>query len=236
MVREALPTLSGADPMTALKALRAYVVKLGKELTLMLENISEEDLAPALRERVIERTESSIGQLKNEIIETAKEIEAASDRIELMLVNSYAAKSEIGEYTEKALHEITVDGKGVTQFFEEVSELSGRLTEAEGQISENGSGVADSLNAVQRINAYIRTGKLADGVYGIEIGNFSGGESAPYKVRLSENRLSFFVGGDEAAYFSDNSMYISRARVPFSLSVGGCTLKNDKGLTVVAEG
>jgi hypothetical protein len=236
MVRDALPTLSGSDPMTALKALRAYVVKLGKELTFMLENISEEDLTPALRERLIKRAESSIGQLKNEIIETAKEIREVSDRIELELVNKYAAKSEIGEYTEQALHEITVDGKGVTQFFEEISTLSGRLGDAEGQISVNESGIADTLNAVQKINAYIRTGKLEDGVYGIEIGNFSGGESAPYKVRLSENRLSFFVNGDEAAYFSDNSMYISRARVPFSLLVGGCTLKNYKGLTFVAEG
>ena len=236
MTITSMPRLSENDPIRSLKALRSYVIKLDKSLSLLLENISEDDLSPALRERVIERTENSIDQLKNEIIETAEEIRQTGDRIELALINEYVAKSDIGTYTEDALHRISVDGKGVTQYFEEISEISERLDTAETKILENEAGVSNNVTEVQKINAYIRTGKLEDGVYGIEIGNFSGGDTAPYKVRLSENRLSFYVGGDEAAYFSDNSMYISRARVPFSLSVGGCTLKNDKGLTFVAEG
>lgn len=236
MLTSSMPAIDEKDPLGSLKALRSYLVRLNKALDDAVGSIDEEALSPALKERIITKTESGIDELKNEIIETAREIRETSDRIELQLVNEYVAKGDIGSYTEEALQRISVDGKGVTQYFEEISSLTERVGGAERAIQENGEAIGEGAASIGRINAYVRTGKLDDGIYGIEIGNFSGGAEAPYKVRLSENRLSFFVFGEEAAYFSDNSMYISRARVPFSLSVGGCTMKSDRGLTFVAEG
>lgn len=231
-----LPVYDDSDPIEQLKALRKYVVRLDRALSEISGNVSEADLSPSLKRRVIDSTEQSIDKLRSEIIETAREIRQTGERIELELINGYVAKGDIGTYTEDALQCISLDGKGVTQYFEEITSISERMDEAEAKLLESSELIGENAASVQKINAYVRTGKLDDGVYGIEIGNFSGGESAPYKVRLSENRLSFYVGGDEAAYFSDNSMYISRARVPITLSVGSCTLRNDRGLTFTAEG
>ena len=230
-----LPSIDEADSEKALKELRSYIIRLDRQLSLLLDNVGEDNLSPSLKQKIYTDTESGINALKNEIIETATYIKELGDKIELKLVNEYVAKSEIGEYTEDALHRITLDGKGIVQYFEEVSTLSERLDAAEGGIVEGKEASGTNATEISRINAYIRTGKLADGVYGIEIGNFTGGENAPYKVRLSENRLSFFVGSEEAAYFSDNSMYISRANVPTTLKVGGCMLKNENGLSITAE-
>lgn len=224
-----LPDISG-DTAASLKEIKSYIIRLDRQLSLLLDNVGSENLAPELKEKIYVQADMQMGVLKNEIIETAKEIKAVSDRIDLRLESDYVAKSELGQYTEQAIQDIRVDGKGITQFFEEVSALSQRMDGAEGDIAGEMESV-EALNvSINKINAYIRTGKLADGVYGVEIGNMSGQDS-PYKVRLCENRLSFFVGGEEVAYFSDNYMYINRASVPFSLSIGGCVMKRDNGLS-----
>ena len=228
-----LPLIDEKDPSASLRELKSYIVRLDRSLGIILENVGADNLEPQLKAQILEHTDQISDSLKNEIIETATQIKELSDKIELSLANEYVAKSDIGTYTEQALQNITLDGKGITQYFEEVSQISQRMDIAEREMQ---SGDEKAQASISRINAYIRTGKLDDGIYGVEIGNFAGDNTAPYKVRLSENRLSFYVGGDEAAYFSDNSMYISRACVPITLTVGGCTLKNDNGLTFTAQG
>lgn len=230
-----LPDISPTETVKAIKEIKSYIVRLNRRLSTLTESISEENLSPALRQKIYTETDNSLSGLKNEIIETAKQITETGDKIELKLMSEYVAKSDIGEYTEEALQNITVDGKGITQMFTEVSQISGRMESAENAIGENSAQCENLQSGISKINAYIRTGKLDEGVYGIEIGNFSDTASAPYKVRLSENRLSFYIGTDEVAYFSDNSMYISRANIPLTLTVGGCTIKNDSGLSFVCE-
>jgi len=230
-----LPDIKEADTLLALREIKSYIIRLDRQLSLLLSNVGEDNLSPQLKSRIYSETEQKIGNVKNEIIETATYIKELGDKIELKLANEYVAKGELGQYTEEALQRITVDGKGIVQYFEELTELSERLDTAEGVLNAGDEKTDTLVSEISKINAYIRTGKLADGVYGIEIGNFSGGSTAPYKVRLSENRLSFFVGNEEAAYFSDNSMYISRASVPNTLTVGSCTVKNDNGITFTAQ-
>ena len=226
-----LPVLDGADTENAIAQLKGYVIRLDRQLSVLLSGIGENDLSPALKSRIFGSAERQTGALKNEIIETAQQIRELSDRLELKLRSEYVAKGEVGQYAEQAFHNITVDGKGVTQYFEEIQSLSERLDGAQTESSEALEAFRTELKS---LSAYIRTGKLADGVYGIEIGSLGEGVT-PYKVRLSDNRLSFFVGGEEAAYFSDNSMYISRANVPLMLTVGGCVMKSDRGLSLTAE-
>ena len=224
-----LPDITG-DTAYSLREIKSYIIRLDRQLSLLLDNVGSENLAPNLRDAIYVHTQEELGSLKNEIIETATEIKAISDRIDLRLESDYVAKSELGQYTEQAFQDIRVDGKGVTQFFEEITELSERMQDAESGLASGSEGL-DAVNvSLSKINAYIRTGKLADGVYGVEIGNMSGQDS-PYKVRLSENRLSFYVGGEEVAYFSDNYMYINRASVPISMSIGDCVMKSDNGLS-----
>ena len=222
----------------AISEIKSYLIRLDRRLRLIFDGLgTSEGLAGSatLSTGRAEVTSSDIRDLKAEIIRTANEIKLTRDVINLKLQNDYVAKSDIGEYTEEALQNITVDGKGITQMFTEVSQISGRMDSAENAIGENSAQCENLQSGISKINAYIRTGKLDEDVYGIEIGNFSDTASAPYKVRLSENRLSFYIGTDEVAYFSDNSMYISRANIPLTLTVGGCTIKNDSGLSFVCE-
>lgn len=225
-----LPEIRPENTESALREIRSYIIRLDRQLSLLLDNVGTENLAPELYTRVYTDTENKVSGLKNEIIETATQIKAVSDEINLRLESDYVAKSEIGDYTEQAFHDIRVDGKGITQLFEEISAVSERVDAAENGIAENGNSCTQVNTEISKINAYIRTGKLQDGVYGIEIGNFSGGNTAPYKVRLSESKLSFYIADVEVAYFSDNSMFINRATVPELLTVGGCAVKMENGL------
>ncbi len=230
-----LPDIKTDDTENALREIRGYIVRLDRALSLLLDNVGSENLAPELYERVYAGTDKKIGILKNEIIETATEIREVSDKINLRLESDYVAKSDIGEYTEQAFQQITVDGKGVTQYFEEMSGITERLDGIEENVTENENSLVHTNAEISKINAYIRTGKLEDGVYGIEIGNFAGENVVPYKVRLSENKLAFYIANAEVAYFSDNSMYINNASVPNLLKIGECTVKSEYGLSFCCQ-
>ncbi|MBQ9692210.1 MAG: hypothetical protein IJV70_03545 [Clostridia bacterium] len=225
-----LPDIRNLEENEDIEEIRSYLIRLSRGLGSALENISEENISKSLRQKGFSSTEKEIGKLKNDIIRTAEEIRSTGEKIALKLSSEYVAKSEIGQYAENAFQQIEINGKGVTQYFEELSAISQRVADAES--SASGADKKSELLSVslQKINAYVRTGKLAEGVYGIEIGNFTDGENAPYKVRLSENRLAFYIGNEEVAYFSDDSMYISRASIPISLTVGDCLIMNDDGL------
>lgn len=53
-------------------------------------------------------------------------------------------------------------------------------------------------------------------VDGLELGV----EGSPFVVKLSNNKLSFLQGGVEVAYVSNNSLYITEARVTDRLAIG----------------
>ncbi len=225
-----LPDINNPSGDRDIEEIKSYLVRLDRNLGVFLENIGEENLSRELRENGMSSTGKELGKLKNEIIKTANEIRETGERLALKLSSEYVAKSDIGEYTENAFQQIEVNGKGVTQYFEELSSISQRVADAENTVSESNIKNEALSTEIKKINAYVRTGKLADGIYGIEIGNFTSGEHAPYKVRLSENRLAFYIGNDEVAYFSDDSMYISKASIPLSLTVGDCVIKNESGM------
>ena len=218
----------------AVSEIKSYLIRLDRRLRLILDDIGtaerrgDTSSLPGLPQVSM----SDIKDLKDEIIRTANEIKLTRDVINLKLQNDYVAKSDIGEYTENAIQNIEIDGKGVTQYFSEVGVLTARMDGAENAISGNTNDVLALGVSISQIEAYIRTGKLADGVYGIEIGNFGSGGSSPYKVRLSDNRLAFYIGNSEVAYFSDRAMYISDAAVLSSLSIGNTVLKSEDGLVI----
>jgi tetrahydromethanopterin S-methyltransferase subunit B len=208
-----------ADSGVSLAEIKSYIIRLDRALSLMLDNVGEENLSPALAERLFVRNEQSLDSLKNEIIETATYIKEVGDKIELRLANEYVAKGELGQYTEQALHSITVDGKGVTQYFEEISRLEEQAGNMRSELDGNSTAL-ESLGAdVARLGAYIRTGKLSDGVYGIEIGR----SDSNIKARFTNDRLSFYQGLSEVAYISGSNLYITRAEILDYFRIGNST-------------
>lgn len=83
---------------------------------------------------------------------------------------------------------------------------------------------------ISKIEGYVRSGVLDEGVIGIEIGSFGVTGETPFKVRLSDNRLSFFDGDSEVAYLSDSVLYITRAEIKGALALGGYELDLTDGV------
>ena len=132
-----LPDISASDTEKAIKEIKSYIVRLNRQISTLTDNITEQNLSPSLRENIRISIDKKISGLKNEIIETADKINTRSRVIELKLLSDYVAKSEIGEYTEQAIQNISVDGKGVTQMFTEISEISGRMDIAEAELDSH---------------------------------------------------------------------------------------------------
>lgn len=184
-----------------LSTLRSYVYRLAERLNVVLSNIDEGNMtysAGAVLSSA-KATASGVSNLKQSIIRSASMIEHIGEKLEKTLTDEYVAKSDIGTYTSKAVADYEIDGKGIEQYFSLIESVS---------------------EEVRNLCGYIKSGILDDETVGIEIGSFGGDEHSPFKVRLCDNRLSFYDGDAEVAYLSDSTLHITRAEVKGSLSVG----------------
>lgn len=203
-----LPRLSPAASVDALR-IRAYLGRLTEQLASALSSLDEENFT--------ERTSRALGtavkngrdleELKSAVVRTASLIRRTEEKLTATMKNEYAAISDIGEYTERAVATYEADGLGIEQFF--------RLVRS----------VADEMD---EISGYIRCGVLDGGVIGVEIGDSAG--NSPFRVRLTGDRLSFLCGSDEVAYMSDDSLVVTSATVPGKLTLGDYEITTTDGL------
>lgn len=85
--------------------------------------------------------------------------------------------------------------------------LSGRINDVQGGVTE----------LQNNVNMYFNFS--ADG---LQIGKAATGSSTDsFKLRLTNNRLSFVQDTEEVAYMNDHALYIEDARVTDTLSLGG---------------
>lgn len=205
MIDVILPELTG-NSSSDLERIRRYLLSFKSELEGVLSSLGEDNLLPDVAKK-LKAPEKELKSLKQAVINSATYIKSVEEKLSATLKNEYVAVSDIGEYTSNAIGEYTVDGKGIDQLF--------TLTERVG-------------DSVASITGYIRTGVLDDGEIGLEIGDFSG--ASPFKVRLVDNRLSFFANGDEVAYVSDSTLYITKAHVTGTLILGSYHVDLSQGL------
>lgn len=123
---------------------------------------------------------------------------------------------------------LEVDGK-LGQIRSEITQQYATKSEVV-NLSSTISNTADNLNiSFQKVNERLNTLSSYDEKLayfnlsgdGLEIGKQnSSGEQEPFKVLLSNDKMSFTENGEEVAYISERDMYINRARVTDTLSVG----------------
>ena len=204
------PRLSG-DTAADLGKIKNCLVRLTEQLKFVLSNLDEGNFSGALREAVggAPGVARDVSSLKEAIIRTATVIKSAEERLTSVMKNEYAAISDIGAYTEEAIASYEVDGKGIDQYFELISNVAGE---------------------VENISGYIRTGLLENGEIGVEIGNTLTSGGVPFKVRLTGQRLSFLSGGEEVAYMSDSSLYVTKANVTGNFTLGSYEIDPSDGL------
>lgn len=203
------PKLSdGASP--DLKRIAAGLCRLTEQLKYVLSNLDEGNFSAKLAGSVggVSGIKRDVSGLKEAIVKTAELVKKTEEKISSEMRNTYAAISDIGEYTMESIADYEVDGMGIDQYFNLVSTVAGE---------------------VDRLSGYIRCGVLDGDEIGIEIGDLSS-PSSMFKVRLTGNRLSFFSGEEEVAYMSDSSLYVTKAIVSGKFTLGDYEIDPTNGL------
>ncbi|MBQ7670252.1 MAG: hypothetical protein IJS45_05980 [Clostridia bacterium] len=203
-----LPRLSPEVSADALR-IRAYLGRMAEQISAALSAIDEDNLSPRAAKALTAsvKNEKDIDALKDAVVRTATLIKRTEEKLSATMRNEYAAISDIGEYTERAVATYEADGLGIDQFFRLVRSVAGEVDELSG---------------------YVRCGVLDGGVIGVEIGDAAG--TSPFKVRLTGERLSFLCGSDEVAYMSDDSLVVTSASVSGRLTLGDYEISTADGL------
>ena len=192
--------------------------------------------------------------LKALIIKSADIVDAYYEEINRRLSGQYLAISDFGTYRQETEQVITENSQGITRVFSDVQTISTSLGQAQSDIH----GISDSLGqaqsdiqamdaslgkaqdliaevreAVIQVNAWIKTGKLAEDensvpIYGVEIGQQTekNGLVVFQKfARLLADRLSFFdQNGNEVSFIGDETMHITKAEIS-SLAAGDASMQ-----------
>ena len=192
--------------------------------------------------------------LKALIIKSADIVEAYYEEINRRLSGQYLAISDFGTYRQETEQVITENSQGITRVFSDVQTISTSLGQAQADIQAMDASlgqaqsdiqaidasleqaqdlIAEVREAVIRVNAWIKTGKLGEDdnslpIYGVEIGQQTEADGLVVFqkfARLMANRLSFFdQNGVEVSFIGDETMHITKAEIS-SLAAGDASLQ-----------
>jgi hypothetical protein len=223
------PILQG-DEKTQIRQLYGYLGIMSSKLNDALMNITIEQMSPSTRQ-IIEKSEDNNAAkteetLKALIIKTANIVRTEMDEIATQLrMETTALSDQFGEYERSLDSTIRATAEGVLQDYHYEERVTGLETEA---------GTTDGY--IRRTNQYIFSG-LIDEVnmeYGIAIGEgvtSYDGDGNPYLnsnakcATFTMNRLSFWQGSVELAYFSGGKFYIANGEILNTLKIGAFTWK-----------
>lgn len=225
------PTLSGRSE-DQLRQLQSYLYAMSGKLNEALMSISIEQMTPETRRVIVGASESGEADkqtkqkeyqtLKSLIIKTAEIVRHEMDEIYVQLNDKYEAiSSQFGTYEETLINTITATAKGILQDYNYESRIQG-LEEADG----------NTQSFMQRIDGYIFSGVIREEagvpILGIAIGeNITGyADGVPYMrdenkmATFTKDRLSFWQGDIEVAYYSNNVFYIAHGEITKELKMG----------------
>lgn len=187
-------------------------------------------------------SQATFNAIKSLIIKSADIVEAYYDVMVETLLGEYTALSEFGEFKNTTMAEFQKSSTGREEIYKNIQEISTDITEKydgllDGMNDEIGNVKETSEYAKKYIldmEAHIRTGLLAEGTYGIEVGQkniINGVETFNKYARFTADRLSFYDQNDtEVAYISDRKLYITDAEVRGTLKLGGYLVDTTNGL------
>lgn len=199
------PQLTGGSEEEQLRQMQRYLYTLWEQLQYAFDAVQtgsgaqqERTAAPAQVEQ-----QALSASLKALILKSAQVTEVLEQRLEQRLEGKYVAQSQFGTFAQETSQSISANSRELRQQFENVQHLS--------------SAVAELDSSVREVSATIRTGELAEGVYGVEIGQQEG-ENGVIRfrryARLTADRLSFYDSNEiEVAYISDRKLYVTAASV-----------------------
>ena len=187
--------------------------------------------------------EQGLGRLRTLIIKTADAVRAEQEALELRLQSTYVALSDFGDYQEEIDTRLTATAASIEQALSYYAELSDSL-----------HGVSEDFDAYRiDVQGYIRQGVIgyegAVPIIGIAMGRDLRVTGATETVDGTEyevidtssnmsiwtpDKLSFYINGAEAAYFSNGALYVGTVIVKEKLVLGQdkWQITHDDGFTV----
>lgn len=231
----------------------SYLFQTAQALNLALSRLDESNFSEDSTARQIlaggktaeqkKETEQGLGRLRTLIIKTADAVRAEQAALELRLQSTYVALSDFGDYQEEIDTRMTATAARIEQALSYYAELSDSL-----------HGVSEDFDAYRvDVQGYIRQGVIGyDGavpIIGIAMGRdlrVTGAretvDGTEYEViDTSSNmsiwtpdKLSFYINGAEAAYFSNGALYVGTVIVKEKLVLGQdkWQITHDDGFTV----
>lgn len=229
------PILQG-DERIQLTQLSNYLGILSQKLNEAMMQVSIEEISAAAAEKVRTaeaeaqgKTASGGGQmdtLKSMIVKTAKIVRHEMDEIRGHLEeNLQALSTEFGTLEENLDATISATARGILQEYNYEQRVTGLETAA-----------GETNSFVKRTNQYIFSGLIDETnlTYGIAIGeNVTAYDEKgnPYlnhnakSATFTMDRLSFWQGNVEIAYFSNGRFYITDGEIRNSLQIGNFVFK-----------
>ena len=222
------PALNGSAE-DKLKQLYGHLFDLSNKLNQALMDVSIAQMAPETQ--TVIRKASEAGEksaenyqaLKSLIIKNAEIVNLAMDEIRTELQTQYTAISEdFGTYQQTLDAQISATAAGIMQQY---------------HIEERVQAVEDeTASFMNNLNAYIFSGLLSTNpaTYGIAIGynvtNPDGTLNNQNKsATFTADKLSFWLNGNEVAYFSNSIFYIANGQITDQLRMGGYIWKTMSG-------
>lgn len=207
-----------------LQQLRSYMFQLVEKLNVELNRLDStaqnktalEKLAAAAVE---EETGSKFQRLRDLIIKTADTIYAYMDETIESLHGEYVAQSDFGTYTSTSDLTITTNAERIEEVYYQLNEI---VTEVNGSLE----------TYQQELLDYIRRGRLGNDEFGIEIGDFRAGATAPMRVRITADAITFYNGASRLAWVAANGLNFPTATVQGALTLGDWRLNNADGLSL----
>lgn len=233
------PNITDQTEAGKLEQIRSYLYYMSEQLNWAFNTIETGYSSPTAnitqsavsKAATPEETESNFNALKGLIIKSADIVNAYSEVISKKLEGVYVAESPSGNYKQETAALIEANSKSITQTYENIQ-----------RIETNFNGELESVRSqLKDTRAYIRTGEIADGVYGVEVGQsdeFNGEEFRRF-ASFTADKLSFYDGNrDEVAYISNYKLWITQAHIRQDLLFGdseGYRLDTSDGIAFIWE-
>lgn len=227
------PTITGSTPEAQLSSMQSWLFQFTEQLQYTLNNLdgsnfseggNEELFGKGSSSKTREAVQGEFDALKSLIIKTSNTVKAKYEEITETLESDYLAISDFGEFSENNKLTIVKNALGITQYFDKVEEVSGKMDDAE-----------ESIEYIKKTKAYIKTGYLEQlEKYGVAIGEenveiIDGVEAVTFDLfaTLTSEELAFWQNGVKLGWFKGDSLYVNNA-----MRIGRWAIDTKSGFTI----
>lgn len=238
-----MPPMPGGSLSQQIQQQYAYLFQLAQMLNLSMQQLEsgesvERQVAVASQSEK-EAREQTAASLKSLIVKTADVVRSEIEAVRGSLSGTYVAQSDFGSYVEHISQEIEEDPTKIARYFKFASDIQAKAekmgtdfsaykTETEGYIRQ---GIVRYDGTVPVIGIAIGQDiqTTATGVE-TETGVFDEIDTRSNMSVWTTEKLSFYIGGQEAAYFSNGKLTVAQIATDRIVGAGKWDVRFESGV------